>query len=101
MAVQQFLGGIEIDARPDGHQIIFGHHLGDLAIKPSFEAQITIGENADELALLRHRQTGNAILIHDLLSVGNLLIGRDGNRIADHAAFEFFDFFDFRGLGPD
>ena len=35
------------------------------------------------------------------MGVGDLLIRRDGDRIADHAALEFFDFLDFRRLSPN
>src|SRR4029450_401955 len=101
VAVQQFLGGLEIHARSHRYQIILGHDLGYSTVEAPFEAQIAIGEDTDEFAILRNRQTGNTILIHDLLGIGNFLIGGDGNRIADHAAFEFFYLLDFGRLRPD
>ena len=64
------------------------------------EAQVAVGENPDQLAVFGNRQTGDAVLVHDLLGVGDLLVWRHGNRIRDHAALEFFDFLDFAGLSP-
>ena len=57
MVVQQFFGCLEIDARFDRHQIILGHHLGDRRSRRLLETQIAIGQNADQLAVLSHRQT--------------------------------------------
>src|SRR5688500_798846 len=99
--VQQLFCGIQIDAGPHRHEIFLRHDLGYRTIVALFATEITIGENTDDPAVLRHGHTVDTISIHDLLSFRDLLLRRHGDWIDDHAAFELFHLFDFRCLGPD
>ncbi len=61
MLVQQLFCSVEIDAGLHRHQVFLGHDLGYRTIVALFETQIAIGEDADQPAILCHRQPGDAI----------------------------------------
>ena len=96
--VQDLLGLLQADARPRGDQIVLGHHLGDRAVEALLEAQVAVGEDADQAAVARHRQAGDVVLPHDLERVGDALLGLDGDGIGDHAALGLLDLLDLAGL---
>ena len=50
---------------------------------------------------LRDRDAGNLVVRHQLHGVFDLLIGRHGDRIHDHAAFRPFHLVDFGSLSFD
>ena len=61
----------------DGHgdQVLLGHHLVDRNVEAGFKAQVAIGENADQLAVLGDGHAGNLVLAHDFERVADL-VGR-------------------------
>ena len=101
MFVENFLGIFESGA--DGHsdEIFLSHHAVDRNIEAGLEAQVAIGENADEAALQSNGHAGNLVLAHDLQRVANLIGGRHGDRIDDHSAFRALHFVDLVGLLVD
>ena len=63
------------------------------------EAQVAMRDDADDLGALHHRHAGNAFGSGQLDDLADGHVGRDGDRIADHAALEFLDARDFARPG--
>ena len=101
MRVQDRFGFLERGADADGDQVLLGHHVRDGQVVARLEAQVAIGENAHQLAVLGHRNAGDAVALHDVERVGDLLLGIDGDRIDDHAAFRALHAVHFLGLPVD
>ena len=65
------------DAGADGDEIVAGHQLGDRLARIFGEADVAIGEDADQPAvLLGHRDAGDPVPRHQLERVGERLVGR-------------------------
>ena len=68
--VQQALGFLLAHAFAHRDQVLLGHQLGHFLVRIGREADVAIGQNADELAgiaravALHHRNAGNAVLLH-------------------------------------
>src|SRR4029077_6252937 len=68
-------------------------------VKPGFEAQITIGKNADQTTIrLGDRHARDLVLAHDFERIGNLGVGRHGDRVDDHSALRALHLVNFVGL---
>src|ERR1700733_828513 len=99
MLVQNFFRLFQRRADWDGNQVVLRHHLADRDIEAGLEAKVSIGEDADQFAVFqRDWHTGDFVLFHHFERVGNLGIGRHGDRIDDHAALGAFYLIDFVGL---
>ncbi len=98
MLVQDGFRVVQRSSDRNGDEVFLGHHFADGNVGAGFEAQIAIGEDADELLVLGYRHAGNAVVTHDLQRVGDLVIGRHGDGIDDHAAFRALHLVDFAGL---
>ena len=85
----------------NGDEILLGHHVCDGQVVARFEAQVAIGENSHQLAVLGHGNAGDAIALHHFERVGDLLLRIDGHRVDDHAAFRALHAVDFLGLALD
>ena len=72
--------------------------MTDRNVEAGLEAQIAIGENADQLSVLRDRHAGNFVFAHHLQRVGNLVIRAHRHRIHDHAALGSLHLVHFFGL---
>ncbi|MCY1292616.1 hypothetical protein D9M70_418500 [compost metagenome] len=104
--VKEALGFLLVDAFLDRDQVLMGHQLVDLLVRVGSEADVTVGEDADETtlllatgaAVLDDRDAGNAVLLHEAQRIGELGVGADGHRIDDHAAFELLDLTNLFGL---
>src|ERR1700730_14567691 len=90
MRLQDFLGLLESDTRMRGHHL-GGHHVADMLVEALLETQVAVGEDADQPLLGHHRQTRNAVTLHDRERLTDLLFGMYGDRIYNHPAFIFFD----------
>ena len=101
MLVQNRFGFFERGAHRNRDEILFRHHVGDRQIEAGFKAQIAIGENADQLAVLGDGHARDAIALHQRERVGNFLLGLDGDRVHDHAAFTALHAVHFFGLPLD
>ena len=99
--VQDLLGLFERGADGDGDQVFLGHHLGDGNVGAGLEAQIAVGEDADQFAVLGDGDAGDAVAAHEFQGVGDLLVGSTGDGVDDHAAFRAFYTIDFLGLPLD
>ncbi len=83
-------------------EAVLGHPLRDREIESRLESQVTIGENADEFAVLvGHWHSGNLVLLHYLQRLGDLLPGAHRHRIDNHACFRPLDPVDLLSLLVD
>ena len=98
MFVKNFFGFFERGSHGNRDEIFLGHHLVDGNVEAGFEAQIAIGENADQLSVLGDGHAGDLVLAHDLERIADLVGGEHGDRIDDHAAFRALHLVDFVGL---
>ena len=79
------------------------HQLADPLARVAGEAHVAVGEDADELAVavLDHRDAGDAVVGHQRQRVGQRLVGVDGDRVDHHAGLEFLDLAHLGGLLVD
>jgi hypothetical protein len=95
------------ERRADRHreQRIARHDVGDRPIEVRFEAQIAIGQDADELALLAaiggDRHARNPVLLHQVERFEDPVGRRERDRIDDHAALGPLHAIHFGGLFLD
>ena len=82
----------------DRDQVFLGHHFTDGNIGAGFEAEIAVGEDADQLLVLGYGHARDAVAAHDFQRIGDLLVGRHGDGIDNHAAFRALDLVHFAGL---
>ena len=96
-----------IERRADRHrdQVFLRHDLGDRPIDARFEAQVAVGQDADEpaflVAVVGDRHAADAIALHQFERFVDLVGGRERDRIHDHPALRPLDAIDFRGLFLD
>ena len=62
--VHQGLGFLQLRAFGHGHQpIALGHDAGHRLVEIGLEAQVAVGHDADDLAAVDDRQTGDLVLL--------------------------------------
>ena len=88
------------DAVGDGDQALAGHQLVDLLARVGGEADVAVGDDADQAVgvALDHRDAADAVGGHQRGDVGERLVGVDGERVHHHAGLEFLDAADLGGL---
>ncbi len=101
VAVQDLLRLLERHARLRGDELLLGHHLAHGAVETLLEAEIPIGQDADQLAAPGDRQAGDAVLLHDRERLGDRLLGVHGHRVDDHAALGLLHLLDLERLLRD
>ncbi len=99
--LQDAFGFVERRADRDGDEVVFRHDGADELIVIFFEAQVAVGEYAGEARAARDRKAGDAVLLHDFEGLAESDIGRDGDRVDDHAAFGALHAIDFFSLAVD
>ncbi len=83
-----FLAGAE----RHGREIVGGHQLADRLERVLGEADVAIGDDADQPAgQIGHRDAADAVGRHQLLRLAQRRIGVDGDRVDDHAALVALD----------
>ncbi len=99
--VEDLLGVLE--RRPDGDgDELAGHDLLDRQVQAALEADVAVGQDADELVrLVRDGQARDAVLLHDLEGPGDLVLGPERDGLDDHAALVALDLVDLLGLALD
>ena len=80
---------------------LLGHDRGNRLFRVGLKADIAARHNADEVARLHHRHTGNAVGAGELDQLRNACGALDRDRIFDHATLELLDPADFLGLFLD
>ena len=98
MLVKNFFRFFERGSHGHGDEVFLGHHFIDGNVEAGFKAQVAVGKNADELAVLGDGHAGNLVLAHDLERIADSVRGRHGDRIDDHATFRTLHLVDFVGL---
>ncbi len=98
MLVEDLLGLLERSADGDGDEVGLGHHVVDGDVGAGDEAEVAVGEDADELAFAGDGDAGDFEAAHELEGVGDGLLGRDGDGVDDHAGFRALDAVDLEGL---
>lgn len=97
--VHQRLGFVEGGAFLHGDQAVLRRHdVAQGLVEAVFEAQVAVGDDADQLAPFDHRQARDAMLALQRDGVAHLHVGGDGNRVDDDAEFVALDARDFLGL---
>ncbi len=103
MLVQKALCFLLIDAFLHGDEVFPRHQFVDLLGRIGSEADVAVGEDADEAplrlpaqaAVFHDRNAGDAVRLHQAQSIRKRRIRADRDRIDDHAAFELLDLPDF------
>ena len=77
----------------DGDQVVGGHDLADRPVGIGLETDVAVGQDADQApaAGLDHRNPGDAVLLLQPQRLAHRAVGRDGERVDDHAGFELLD----------
>src|SRR5690606_31930740 len=57
------------------------HDLTQGQSQPVFKAKVTVGDDADQLAALYHRQAGNSVFTLEGDGVAHAHVGRNGDRV--------------------
>ena len=104
--MQKPLGFLHLHAFAHGDELVLRHQLGDRLALVGGETHIAVSEDADELAraifrTFHHRNTGDAIALHQFERIGERGVRPDGDRVHHHAAFEFLHAADMFGLFLD
>ena len=69
------------------HDVLFCHHLLNLAIHVALETEVAVGDNTDEHALVvNNGDATDLILLHECQRVAHGVILEDSHRVVDHAA---------------
>jgi hypothetical protein len=95
MLVKDGLCLLESGADRDRDQVVLGHHLGHGQVEARLEAQVAVGEDADQLSFVGHGHPGDAVARSS--ASGKSVIGTDGDGVHDHpalTAFHAVHFFD-------
>src|SRR5205823_6592001 len=79
-------------------EVLLRHHLVDWNVEASLEAQVAVGENADQLAVLGDGHARDLVFAHDFERITDLVSGVHGDRVHDHATFRPLYFVHFVGL---
>ena len=89
-----------LQSRADGRcdKVFFCHNRTDFLTGVGNKAQIAVGENADQLAVLNNRNTRNLVLAHKFVRVRNGINGRKEKRVHNNAVFGTLYLIDFVNL---
>ena len=78
-----------------------GHDLAHRSVRIGLEADVAVGEDADQPAavFLDHGDAGDSVLLLEAERFAHRAVGRDGQRVDHHAGLEFLDPADLLRLG--
>ena len=100
--MENFFRRIERRADRNRDEVFTRHHGGNRSVDVGLEPQIAVGENSDQPAFFvpafGNRHARDAVLLHELERFVDAVIGRERNRIDDHAALRSLHAIDFRRL---
>jgi hypothetical protein len=93
---------VERRADGDGDEVLPRHDVGNRPVHVRLEPEVAVGQDADEPALLaavlRDRHAGDPVFLHQIERLVDAPVGRERDRIDDHAAFRTLHPIDLRGL---
>ena len=101
MTAQDFLrvGKRGADGRRD--EVFLRHHVFDGLIVIGLEAEIAVGEDADELPVARDGHAADAVTLHERDGVAHQILRFEEEGIGDDAVFGTLDLIDLLGLFLD
>jgi hypothetical protein len=107
---QHALEAVLVDQRfafLDGRSLVHGHQAfarsHDIAhrlVEHGFEAQVAVGDDADDQLAIEHRHAGNLVQAGQRQDIAHRHAGRYGDRILQDAGFEALNLGDFGRLRP-
>ena len=102
VAVKDLSRGIERGADRHRDEVLARHHRRNRTVDVCLEAQVAVRENADEPAFFRarlgDRHARNPVFLHQLERFVDAVLGRQRDRVDDHAALGSLHAIDFRRL---
>ena len=99
VAMQQLFHVVQIGALFHRHQLVLGgHDFRDRRVQAAFKANITTGDDTNEIDTVHHRQPRNVVGHGDVHEFANRSVRRHRDRILNDATFELLDLADGRGL---
>ena len=98
MLTENFFRFSQGRADRSGNQVFFSHDVTDAAAHVFFKTHITVGDDADEFAVDRDRNAGDAVFAHQFIGVSQEIIGMKEDRVDDDAVFRPFYLVDFSCL---
>ena len=99
MLVQQFAYVVLVGAFLDRDQALFRrHHVADGHFKTVFETYVTGSDDADQVTIVQHGNTGDVVQAGQVEQVTHGSVGFDGDRIFHHTSFVTLDLAHFGSL---
>ena len=99
VAVHQLLRRLEVRALGHGDQLVARRHdRGDRLVEARLEAQVAVGDDADDALAVDDRQPGDAMADDQVDELAHGHRRRDRDRVLDDAALEALDLRDLGGL---
>ncbi len=98
MLMQNLFGFLQRGPHRHRDQVLLRHHLRDGKIVASFESQVAIRQDADQLAVLGDRHARDTVVLHQLQRVRYSAFRLNGDWIDDHAALTALHAIHFFGL---
>ncbi len=90
--VELGLGLFERRPLGDGDQVLLGHQLVDRLVEVLLEAEVAVGEDADQMPLgVGHRHARDLVAGHHLERLADALVGPHGDGIDDHPRLTALD----------
>ena len=84
-----------------GDQVLPGHHVVDELVHVGLELHITVGDDADQTAVVADGHAGDAVFGHQLVGLGQGVARPKPEGIGDHAVFRALDHVHLLGLLAD
>ena len=99
--VEDLLRLLEGRAHRDRDEVLLRHQLRDGEGGAGLEAQVAVGQDADELRAHRDRHAADAVLRHEGEGLRHRRVRGHRDRVDDHARLGALDLVDLGGLGRD
>ena len=92
MVHKDLLSSLEVGAYGSCYQVFLGHYFGNGSIEILEETKVTVGKDTHQLALaVNNGHTGDLVLAHKLVSLGNQLVSGQGEGVNDNAVLGALD----------
>ena len=86
--LQNLRGGHEVGLLRGGHEVVLCHHLVDEFVKVALEAEVAVGHDAHEAALVGHYgNTADVVFAHQGQRVAHGAAPANGHGVVNHAVF--------------
>jgi hypothetical protein len=100
--LQHGLGLVERGPHGDCDERLLGHHFGDGNLEPRLEAQVAVGDDADQMTGFIHDgHARNLVAFHHAQSFGDGTIRPNRHGVNNHPGLRALDLVDLFGLPLD